>query len=35
MVRALNWWMDAPVDEKTAVLLFVGPAVLLAIVLAH
>lgn len=30
MRRAITWWMSAPVDQKTAVLLVVGPWLLLA-----
>lgn len=33
MRRALAWWLTAPFDEKTAVMLIVGPWVALAIVL--
>lgn len=35
IARALTWWSSAPCDERTAVVLFVAPTVLLAIVLAH
>ena len=32
--KAIAWWMSAPCDERTAVLLFVLPALLLPIALA-
>jgi hypothetical protein len=35
MRRALDWWMSAPCDERTAVLLFVVPWLLLPIALSH
>jgi hypothetical protein len=35
MRRALAWWMSAPCDERTAVVIFIAPTVLLAIVLSH
>jgi hypothetical protein len=33
MRRAIAWWMSAPIDQKTAVLLVVGTWTLLAAVL--
>lgn len=35
IARAITWWMSAPCDERTAVLLLVLPPVLLAFVLKH
>jgi hypothetical protein len=32
--RALAWWMSAPMDERAAVVLIVGPVALLFLVLA-
>lgn len=35
IARAITWWMSAPCDERTALLLVVLPPVLLALALQH